>query len=61
MKKYYTKSRKTGISYEVHTINRMNATWVGHNMCRNCLLKHVTGGKIRGRTEVTEGEEEDVS
>jgi hypothetical protein len=28
-------------------------------MCRNCLLKHVIGGKIQGRIE--DDKEEDVS
>jgi len=28
--------------------------WIGHILCRNCLLKHVTEGKKRGRIEVTE-------
>jgi len=30
------------------------ANWIAHILCRNCLLKHVTGGKIEGRIEVTE-------
>jgi hypothetical protein len=29
------------------------ANWIGHVLRRNCLLKHVTGGKIEGRVEVT--------
>ena len=24
------------------------ANWIGHNMHMNCLLKHVTEGKIKG-------------
>ena len=27
-------------------INRRNANWIGHMLCRNCLLKHVTEEKI---------------
>ena len=27
--------------------------WIGHILLRNCLLKHVTEGKIKGRIEVT--------
>jgi hypothetical protein len=32
----------------VHTIKRMKANWIGHILRRNCLLKHVTEGKIEG-------------
>jgi len=32
----------------VHTIKRMKANWIGHVLRRNCLLKHVTEGKIEG-------------
>jgi hypothetical protein len=31
------------------------ALWIGHILHRNCLLKHVTEGKIKGRIEVTGG------
>jgi hypothetical protein len=30
-------------------------------LCRNCLLKHITEGKIEGKTEMTGDEAEDVS
>jgi len=36
-------------------IKRNKANFIGHILCRNCLLKHVIGGKIEGRIEVTEG------
>jgi hypothetical protein len=36
----------------VQTVNRKKANWSGHILCRNCLLKHVIGGKIDGRLEV---------
>ena len=36
----------------VHTVNRRKADWIGYTLCRNCLLKHVIGGKIEGRLEV---------
>jgi hypothetical protein len=39
----------------VHTIKRRKANWIGHILRRNCLLKHVTEGKIEGRIEVTRG------
>ena len=37
----------------LQTIRRRNANWIGHIVPRNCLLKHVTEGKIEGRIEVT--------
>jgi hypothetical protein len=37
----------------VHTIKRRKANWIGHILRRNCLLKHVIGGKLEGRIEVT--------
>jgi hypothetical protein len=37
----------------VHTIKRRKAYWIGHMLCRNCLVKYVIEGKIEGRIEVT--------
>jgi hypothetical protein len=37
----------------VHTIKRRKANWIGHILCRNCLLKHVIEGKLEGRIKVT--------
>jgi hypothetical protein len=37
----------------LHTIKRRKANWIGHILRRNCLLKHVTEGKLEGRIEVT--------
>jgi hypothetical protein len=34
----------------VHTIKRRKANWIGHILRSNCLLKHVTEGKLEGRT-----------
>jgi hypothetical protein len=31
------------------TYNKKKANWIGYNCCRNCLLKHLTVGKIEGR------------
>jgi hypothetical protein len=31
-----------------HTIWRRKANWIGHLLRRNCLLKHIIEGKIRG-------------
>ena len=41
----------------LHTIKRRKANWIGHNLCRNCLLEHIIEGKIEGMIN----EEEDVS
>jgi hypothetical protein len=37
----------------LHTIKRKKASWIGHILRRNCLLKHVVEGKIGGNTEET--------
>jgi hypothetical protein len=50
-----------GLGLLVHTIKRRKANWIGHILRRNCLLKHVIEGKLEGRKEVTEDEEEHVS
>jgi len=36
----------------LRTARRRKANWIGHILSRNCLLKHVIGGKIQGRREV---------
>jgi hypothetical protein len=36
----------------LHKIKRRKANWIGHILCRNCVLKHVFEGKIEGRIEV---------
>jgi hypothetical protein len=36
----------------LHAIKRRKATWIGHILHRNCLVKHVIEGKIGGM-EVT--------
>jgi hypothetical protein len=36
----------------LHTIQRKEANWIGHILCRNCLLERVIEGKIEGRTEM---------
>jgi len=36
----------------LQTLKRINANWIGHILRRNCLLKHVIGGKIEGRIDV---------
>ena len=37
----------------LHTIKRKKVKWIGHILCRNCLLKHAVEGKIKERIEVT--------
>ena len=37
----------------VHEIIRWKANWIGHILRRNCLLKQVIEGKIKGQIEVT--------
>jgi hypothetical protein len=31
----------------------LDRSWIGHILCRNCLLQHVIEGKIERRVEVT--------
>jgi hypothetical protein len=37
----------------LHEIRNRKANWIGHILRRNCLLKEVIEGKIKGRIEVT--------
>ena len=37
----------------VHEIRKLKASWIGHILHRNCLLKQVIEGKIKGEMEVT--------
>ena len=37
----------------LHEISKRKANWIGHILRRNCLLKRVIEGKIKGRIEVT--------
>ena len=41
--------------YRKHEIRKRKANWIGHNLRRNCLLKQVIEGKIKGEIEVTKG------
>jgi hypothetical protein len=36
----------------LHEISKRNANWIGHILCRNCLLQQVIEGKIKGGIEV---------
>ena len=37
----------------LHEIRKQKANWIGHILCRNCLVKQITEGKIKGQIEVT--------
>jgi hypothetical protein len=37
----------------LHEIRERKANWIGHILCRNCLLQRVIEGKIKGGIEVT--------
>ena len=37
----------------LHEISKWKANWIGHILYRNCLLKQVIEGKIKGGIEVT--------
>ena len=37
----------------LETVKRRKGNWIGHILRTNCLLRHVTEGKIEGMREVT--------
>jgi len=37
----------------LHEIRKRKANWIGHILCRNCLLQQIIEGKIKGGIEVT--------
>ena len=37
----------------LHGIRKRKANWIGHILRRNCLLKQVIEGKIKGEIQVT--------
>ena len=37
----------------LHEIRKRKSNWIGHILRRNCLLKQVIEGKIKGEMEVT--------
>ena len=45
----------------LHEIRKRNVNWIGHILRRNCLLKQVIEGKIKGRWKWQADDEEDVS
>jgi hypothetical protein len=52
--KFYKESNKRELSYITCTIKRIKCNWIDHILHKNCLVKHVIGGKI----EEKEGEKE---
>jgi len=52
----YSSESRTGIS--LHGVKTRKADWIGHILCMNRLLKHVTEGR---RKKWREDEEEDVT
>ena len=36
----------------LHEIRKRKANWIGHILCRNCFLKQIIEGKIKGQIEV---------
>ena len=51
MKKCYLESNEQ--RNILHEIRKRKANWIGHFLRRNCLLKQVIEGKIKGDLEVT--------
>jgi hypothetical protein len=49
MKKYYLVKEQRNI---LHEISKQEAKWVSHILRRNCLLRQVIEGKIKGGIEV---------
>ena len=37
----------------LHEISKRKANWIGHILCRNCLLQRVIEGNLKGVIEVT--------
>jgi len=47
-----TKIWKLCNSNILNRMKRKETNWIGHILCRKCLLKHVMEGKVEGRIEV---------
>ena len=43
----------------LHEIRKRKVNWIGHILRRNCLVKQIIEGKIKGRIEVTKEDEEE--
>ena len=46
-----------GIKIILHIIKRRMANWIGHVLRRNCLLKHIIKGNVKGAKEVKRKQE----
>ena len=44
----------------LHEIRKRKANWIRHILRRNCLLKQVIEGKLKGEMEVTRNEKKDL-
>ena len=53
MKKCYLRVNEQRNTRILHEIRKGKANWIGHILRRNCLLKQVIEGKIKGEMEVT--------
>jgi len=51
MKKYYLRFKEQ--RNILHEIRKQKANFIGHILCRNCLLQRVIERKIKGGTEIT--------
>jgi hypothetical protein len=51
MEKYYLRVKEQ--RNILHEISKRKVIWIGHILCRNCLLQEVIEGKIKGGIEVT--------
>jgi hypothetical protein len=51
MKKFYLRVKEQ--RNILHEISKWKANWIGHILHRNCLLRQVIEGKIKGVIEVT--------
>ena len=49
---YFIWSRVNEQRNILHEIRKRKANWIGHILRRNCLLKQITEGKIKGQIEV---------
>jgi hypothetical protein len=45
----------------LHTIKREKASWIGHILHKNCLLKHAMEEKLKGKIEVMERQRRQAS
>ena len=58
----WVESARGAVQQHTSILQRIKRTvnWIGHSLCRNCLLRHVTEGEMERRIEVSEDGGEDV-